>query len=212
MKERWKTIRTGLLIIAFTIVGVLEYMQLMQSFDLPQMLFVIPLVGAVSMIVLKKLSFLVPVCTILLSCIYQILAGDSNAVARLQTNASSVTIILFECLSILLVFEFIGIGGGALIRVLIDKKKSLAAGIIACVAGVLVTVGPYLAMFHNPLYPILARQQLNKYADEHFTDYAISDKSIYFSMQTSDYVCRVSMADGEIRVIYFDKDGMIAEQ
>ena len=212
MKERWKTICTGLLIIAFTIVGVLEYMQLMQSFDLPQMLFVIPLVGAVSMIVLKKLSFLVPVCTILLSCIYQILAGDSNAVARLQTNASSVTIILVECLSILLVFEFIGIGGGALIRVLIDKKKSLAVGIIACVAGVLVTVGPYLAMFHNPLYPILARQQLNKYADEHFTDYAISDKSIYFSMQTSDYVCRVSMADGEIRVIYFDKAGMITEQ
>ena len=212
MKERWKTIRTGLLIIAFTIVGVLEYVQLMQSFDLPQMIFVVPLVGAVSMIVLKKLSFLVPVCTVLLSCIYQILAGDANAIARLQTNASSVTIILFECLSILLVFEFIGIGGGALIRALIDKKKSLATGTAACVAGVLITVGPYLAIFHNPLYPITARLQLRQYADEHFTNYAISDKSVYFSMQTSDYICRVSMSDGEIRVIYFDETGTIKEQ
>lgn len=212
MKERWKTIRTGLLIIAFTIVGLLEYVQLMQSFDLPQMLFVVPLVGAVSMIVLKKLCFFVPVCTILLSCIYQILAGDANAITRLQTNASSVTIILFECLSILIVFEFIGIGGGALIRVLIDKKRSLAAGIIACVAGVLVTVGPYLVMFHNPLYPIMARQQLSRYADEHLADYVIAEKNVYFSMQTSDYICRVSMADGEIRIIYFDKDGTITVQ
>ena len=212
MKERWKTIRTGLLIIAFTIVGVLEYVQLMQSFDLPQMIFVVPLVGAASMIVLRKLSFLVPICTILLSCIYQILAGDANAIASLQTNASSVTIILFECLSILLVFEFIGIGGGVLIRVLINKKKSLTVGIIACVAGVLITVGPYLAMFHNPLYPIMARQQLHQYADEHFTDYAIAEKNVYYSMQTSDYVCRVSMSDGEIRVIYFDETGTIKAQ
>lgn len=212
MKERWKTIRTGLLIIAFTIVGVLEYVQLMQSFDLPQMLFVIPLVGAASMIVLKKLSFLVPVCTILLSCIYQILAGDANAIANLQTNASSVTIILFECLSILIVFELIGIGGGALIRVLINKKKTLAVGIVACVAGVLVTVGPYLATFHNPLYPIMARQQLMGYADEHFTDYAIVERTVYFSMQTSDYVCRVSMSDGKIRMVYFDETGRITEQ
>ena len=212
MKERWKTIRTGLLIIAFTIVGVLEYVQLMQSFDLPQMLFVIPIVGAVSMIVLKKLCFFVPVCTILLSCIYQILAGDANAVARLQTNASGVAIILFECLSILLVFELIGIGGGAPIRVLIAKKRSLAAGIIACVAGVLVTLGPYLVIFHNPLYPIMARQQLSRYADEHLADYVIAEKNVYFSMKTSDYVCRVSMADGEIRIVYFDKDGTIMVQ
>lgn len=212
MKERWKTIRTGVWIIVLTILGVLEYVQLMRSFDLPQVLLVVPVIGAIAMIVLKKRSFLVPACTVLLSCMYQILVGDANAVARLQTNAASVTVILFECLSVLIVFELIGIGGGAMIRVLLAGKKKWTIGIVMCLAGVLIILGPYFAIFHNPMYPITARQQLRTYAEEHFTDYPIAEKRVYYSMQNSDYVCRVSMADGQIRIVCFDEDGKVTIQ
>lgn len=212
MKERWRTIRTGLIMIALSVIGLLEYVQLVQAFDLPQMLLVIPLVGALAMIFLKKMSFVVPICTILLACIYQILAGDSNAIAELQTNATSIAIILMECLSILVVFELIGMGGGALIRVLLNKKKGLWLGVICCVLGVVVTVGPYFLLFHNPLYPLVARNKLTTYAEEHFTDYPIADKKVYYSMQISDYQCRVAMADGQIRVIYINEEGNVVEQ
>lgn len=212
MKERWRTIRTGLLMIALSVIGLLEYVQLVQAFDLPQMMLVIPLVGALAMILLKKMSFVVPVCTILLACIYQILAGDSNAIAELQTSAASIAIILMECLSILVVFELIGMGGGALIRVLLNKKKGLWIGGICCILGVAIIVGPYFLLFHNPLYPLSARNKLTSYAEEHFTDYPIADKKVYYSMQFSDYQCRVAMADGQIRVIYINEEGNVVEQ
>lgn len=202
MKERWKKIRTGLFIILFTVIGLLEYAQLMKSFDLPQVVLVMPLVGALTMITLRKWSFLVPVLTIAFSCMYQITAGNANAIYELRTNATSVAIVLLECLSVLIIFEAIGIGGGALIRVLINKNRKFALGIICCVLGVLVTLGPYLAIFHNPLYPITARMDLKQRAGEQFTDYAIADIKVYYSLQASTYVCRVSMSDGEIRMIY----------
>lgn len=207
MKERWKRIRTGLLIILFSVIGLLSYIQLMQSFDLPLVLLIVPVTCAIAMIVLKRWSFLVPVCTILLSCMTQILAGDANAITQLQTDALSVTIILIQCLSILIVLEFVGLGCGSLIRVLMNRKKKLVVGIICCVLGVVIAIGPYIALFGNPLYPIVARQKLTSYADEHFTDYAIAEKKVYYSMQKGDYECRVSMADGKIRIVYFDDAG-----
>lgn len=212
MKERWRTIRTGCIMIALSVIGLLEYVQLVQAFDLPQMILIVSLVGALAMILLKKMSFVVPICTILLACIYQILAGDSNAIAELQTNAASIAIILMECLSILVIFELIGMGGGALIRVLLNKKRQFWIGVICCVLGVVVTVGPYFLLFHNPLYPLIARNKLSSYAEEHFTDYPIADKKVYYSMQHMDYQCRVAMSDGQIRVIYINEEGIVVEQ
>lgn len=212
MKERWKTIRIAIWMIVYIILGVWQYVQLMKYFDLPQILMIAPLLGAAAMLTLKKRSFFVLAGTVVLSCMYQILAGDANAVARLQTNAVSVTVILFQCLSVLILLELVGMGGGALLRFLLDKEKKLLMRIVTCTLGVLLIVGPYLVMFHNPLYPIMVRKELKTYAEEHFTDYPIAGKMVYFSMQNSDYVCRVLMADGQIRVICFDEEGNIIEQ
>lgn len=212
MKERWKTIRIAIWMIVYIILGVWQYVQLMKYFDLPQILMIAPLLGAAAMLTLKKRSFFVLAGTVVLSCMYQILAGDANAVARLQTNAVSVTVILFQCLSVLILLELVGMGGGALLRFLLDKEKKLLMRIVTCTLGVLLIVGPYLVMFRNPLYPIMARKELKTYAEEHFTDYPIAGKMVYFSMQNSDYVCRVLMADGQIRVICFDEEGNIIEQ
>ncbi len=212
MKEQGKRIRTGILLTFLTVAGFLEYVQLVQEFDLPQIMLVVPLVGALAVVFLEKMAVVVPACTILLACFYQIVAGDTNAIAKLQTSAKSIAIILLECLSILLVFELIGMAGGALVRILVRKKRNMGIAIACAVAGVVLVLGPYVALFHNPLYPVTARRRLTSYAEEHFTDYPIAEKKIYYSMNVSDYQCRVSMADGQIRVIYIGEDGEVKQQ
>lgn len=56
-EQRWKRLRTGLLIIAFSAIGMLEYVQLVQAFDLPQMMLVVPVVSVIAMLLLGKYSF-----------------------------------------------------------------------------------------------------------------------------------------------------------
>ena len=58
-EQRWKRLRTGLLIIAFSAIGMLEYVQLVQAFDLPQMMLVVPVVSVIAMLLLGKYSFFV---------------------------------------------------------------------------------------------------------------------------------------------------------
>lgn len=213
MEERGKRIRTGIFLIILTVAGFFEYVQLVQEFDLPQVMLGMPIVGALAVIFLKKKAVAVVVaCTVLLACFYQILAGDTNAIAKLQTSAKSIAIILLECLSILLVFEFLGMAGGALIRILVRKKKNMGIAVACAAAGVVLVLGPYVALFHNPLYPVTARHKLASYAEEHFTDYPIAEKKVYYSMNVSDYQCRVSMADGQIRIIGIGDDGEVKEQ
>lgn len=211
LKKHGRLMWMGLAVIAFAIAGLVEYTQLMQAFDLPQVMLLVPLVGALSVIILKKYSFLVPVCTVFLACVYQILAGGSNAIANLQTGAGSTAIILLQCLSVLLLFELFGMAGGALICVLIGKKRGICVGVLCCIAGVFLTLGPYVALFHNPLYPVLARNKLTSYAKEHFADQPVFERRVYYSMQTSDYQCRVVLSDGEIRVIYIGSDGEVGQ-
>ena len=124
-EQRWKRLRTGLLIIAFSAIGMLEYVQLVQAFDLPQMM-----VSVIAMLLLGKYSFFVPVCTIVLASAYQILAGSENAVAELQTSARSIAIILFECLLVLMIAQFIGLGLGAAARTLGKKNKKRVVKIV----------------------------------------------------------------------------------
>lgn len=212
MKERWIKIQTGLVIMVFVALGVVEYIQLMNAFDLPQVMLVMPVLGALAVILLKKYSFIVPVGVALLSCIYQITAGDSNALHYLQMDAGGIARVLAYVLPLCLLFLVLGMGGGALIRVLINRKKKIAVGIACLFLGLIIIFAPYLFVFRNPLYPIQARIRLNQYAKENFTDYGISEKRIYFNMQTSDYCCRVFMADGVLRQIGTDENGNITEE
>lgn len=208
-EQRWKRLRTGLLIIAFSVIGMLEYVQLVQAFDLPQMMLVVPVVSVIAMLLLGKYSFFVPVCTIVLASAYQILAGSENAVAELQTSARSIAIILFECLLVLMIAQFIGLGLGAIARTLGKKnKKRVVIGVVFAV----VSLVPYLLLFHNPLYPMTARHRLKSFADKTITDYPIADKKVYYSLNDSRYMCRVIMSDGQVRVLYLDESGEAKRQ
>mgnify|MGYP003193260984 CR=1 FL=1 len=200
-EQRWKRLRTGLLIIAFSAIGMLEYVQLVQAFDLPQMMLVVPVVSVIAMLLLGKYSFFVPVCTIVLASAYQILAGSENAVAELQTSARSIAIILFECLLVLMIAQFIGLGLGA-------AARKIVIGVVFAV----VSLVPYLLLFHNPLYPMTARHRLKSFADKTITDYPIADKKVYYSLNDSRYMCRVIMSDGQVRVLYLDENGEAKRQ
>lgn len=211
-EQRWKRLRTGLLIIAFSAIGMLEYVQLVQAFDLPQMMLVVPVVSVIAMLLLGKYSFFVPVCTIVLASAYQILAGSENAIAELQTSARSIAIILFECLLVLMIAQFIGLGLGAAARILGKKNKKRVVKIVIGVVFAVVSLVPYLLLFHNPLYPMTARHRLKSFADKTITDYLIADKKVYYSLNDSRYMCRVIMSDGQVRVLYLDENGEAKRQ
>jgi hypothetical protein len=211
MKQRFKKIMTGLLLTAFSIVGLWEYMQLYLYFDLPQAIVVLPLFGAVSAIVLKKLSLLTPVFTAVISVVYQIVETRSSSVGIVEV--SKIKIIL-NILPIIIIFMFLGIGGGLLIRVLINGKKSKAAAIPCCVLGIVLSVGSGIFMFHNPLYPFLAKHQVKQYAKQYDTaDYPVSEVSIYYSLEDLEYEGRVVMSDGYVYALYHEKStGSVYEE
>lgn len=75
-----------------------------------------------------------------------------------------------------------------------------------------VSLVPYLLLFHNPLYPMTARHRLKSFADKAITDYPIADKKVYYSLNDSRYMCRVIMSDGQVRVLYLDESGEAKRQ
>lgn len=211
MKERWKRIRTGVWITVFSAMGALEYIQLMYSFDLPQVILLMPFIGALSYVVLQKPGFIVLIGTALLSGLFQIFAGDANAVSQLSTDTAGTVYVILYVLPVCLIFEAVGMGAGALIRVCINKRGRPASSIVCLVLGLLLIIGPYEALYRNPLYPLQARLKLNRYVDEAYTDYEISKRDIYFDLSSSSYRCRVIMADGRIRLACLENDGTVTD-
>lgn len=204
MKERFKKIMTGLFIIIFSLVGLWEYIQLYMFFDLPQAVIVLPIVGALAVVCLKKLSFLVPVVTIVISIVYQLVETRSSVVGIVELSKIN---ILLNILPIMILLMFIGIGGGFLVRVLLNGKKSKIVGVICCVLGVVVTFGGGIMIFGNPFYPIMARSAISQYAEKFDKeDYQVSEVSVYYSMEDLEYAAKVIMSDGYVYPLYYEKD------
>lgn len=196
MKERLKIILSGLGIIILAIIGLWEYMQMFMYFDLPQVIVIMPLVGAAAAICLRKYSFLVLASTAAVCIVYQMVAGGEISKAA----------IILNILPIILIFTLVGIAGGFLVRVLINGQRPKAVGILCCVLGVVFTLGGGIAMFRNPLYPFVARHAINSYAQKFDTeDYRVSKVSVYYSIEDLEYQGRVEMSDGVIYAIYHER-------
>lgn len=203
MKERLKIILTGLGIIIFAVVGLWEYMQMYLYFDIPQAIVIMPVVGALAAILLRKYCFVVLPAMIAVSVVYQLVEDGVSSVG--SVDGSKIGIML-NILPILTAFMMIGIGGGFLVRVLVNGNKSRVAGIICCVLGVLVTFGAGLAMFRNPLYPFLAKNAIHRYAEKYESEqYAVSEVIVYYSYDELEYQGKVVMSDGVIYVIYHER-------
>lgn len=204
MKERFRKIISGLLIIVFSLAGMWEYMQLFMYYDIPQAVVVVPVVGMLAAIVLKKVSFVVPVVTAVISIVYQMVEKSENSLGMIEN--SKINIIL-NILPVIIIFMLIGIAGGLLVRVLIDRKKSKAVGIVCCVLGVLLTFGGGVLMFRNPLYPFLAKSAINNYAEKFDSEeYPVSEVDVYYSFEDLEYQGRVVMSDGYVYALYHEKE------
>lgn len=204
MRERLKIILTGLGIIIFAVTGLWEYIQMFLYFDIPQVIVVMPVAGMLAAISLRKYCFAVLPSMIAVSVVYQLVEDQASVIG--STDSSKIQIML-NILPILVAFMLIGIGGGFLVRVLINRKKSGAAGIICCVLGVLVTFGGSLVMFRNPLYPFMARYAIRQYADQYDSEhYKVSEVVVYFSYEELEYQGRVVMSDGVIYPVYHERE------
>ncbi len=195
MKERFQKIMKGLLILVCSIGGLWEYMQLSTMYDMPQVVFVVPLFGMVAAIFLRKLSFLVLGTTSALAIVFQMVQE------KIQIN------IILNNLPVILLFMMLGIAGGFLVRVLINRKKPLVVGIICCILSVFVAFGFGFVAFGNPLYSAQARMAIDKYADKYRSDeYPVSEVEIYYSYDDMEYHGQVVMSDGYRYALYHDKE------
>lgn len=195
MKERSEIIRTALGIIIFTVAGVWEYIQLYANYDLPQVMVLMPLIGCLTAIFLRKYGFIVPAAVVVMSVIYQFMESRADALAESGM-----------LLPVPILFLMLGIAGGFLVRVLINGNKPRAVGIVCCVLGVVLTFGVGVAVFRNPLYPFVAHHSMNSYAEKYDSEeYPVSKVWIYFNMTNMEYEGQVIMSDGERAVFYHEK-------
>lgn len=204
MKERFKKISKGLLIIVFSLAGMWEYMQLYLYFDLPQVIVLMPVFGCLAAIFLKKVSFIVPAVTVVICIVYQMIE-DRVSAAGVAEN-SKINIIL-NILPVIIIFMMLGIAAGFLVRILINRNKSRVMGIICCVLGIVLTFGSGIAMFGNPLYPFLARGAINRYAEKYDSEaYRVSQTVIFYSIEELEYGAKVIMSDGIVYALYHDRE------
>lgn len=196
MKERLKIILGGLGIIIFAIIGLWEYMQMFMCFDLPQVIVVMPVVGAVAAVWLRKYSFLVLAAVTAVSVVYQLVEkGGGSRIA-----------IILNILPIILILTLVGIAGGFLVRVLLNRQRPKPAGIICCILGAVITFGGGAAMFGNPFYPFVARHAIHSYAQKYDTEqYRVSKVTVYYSIEDLEYQGRVEMSDGVVYAVYHER-------
>lgn len=195
MKERSEIIWAGLGIIIFTVAGMWEYIQLYANYDLPQVMVVMPLIGCLAAVLLRKYSFIVPGTVVIMSVIYQFMESRTDALAK-------------SCmlLPVPVLFLMLGIAGGFLVRVLINGNKPRAVGIVCCVLGVVLTFGAGVAVFRNPLYPFAARHSMNSYAEKYNSEeYPVGKVWVYYNTANMEYEGQVIMSDGERAVFYHEK-------
>lgn len=204
MKERFKKISKGLLIIVFSVMGLWEYMQLYLCFDLPQAVVLLPVFGCLAAIFLRKLSFVVPAVTVVISIIYQMVEDRVSAAGIAES--SKINIIL-NILPVIILFMMLGIAAGFLVRVMINRNKSRVVGIICCVLGIVLTFGSGVVLFGNPLYPFMARGAISSYAGKYDKeDYRVSRTVIFYSMEELEYQAKVIMSDGIVYALYHERE------
>ena len=209
VKERLRIILRAMGIILFSIVGLWEYMQMQLGYDVPQVVVVMPVAGMLAAVCLQRFSFLVPVCTIVISVVYQLVGGEK--INQIVINSKINTIL--NLLPYIILFEMLGIAGGFLIRVLLNRKKPLGVAIACGIAGLVLTFGSGVVMYGNPLYPFLAGHAITSYAQKYETEeYKISRVVVSYSMEDMEYQGKVVMSDGVIYALYHSKEtGEISE-
>ena len=92
MKERFKKIMNVLYLVIFSIAALWEYMQFFMYYDLPQIVVILPIIGLLAAVALKKWSFLLLGTTTLMAVVFQLIEDPQDGLGYVDT--SKITIIL----------------------------------------------------------------------------------------------------------------------
>ena len=211
MKERFKKIMNVLLLVIFSITALWEYMQFYMYYDLPQIVVVLPIIGLLAAVALKKWSFILLGTTALTSIVFQIIEDPQDGLGYVDTSKIE---IIVKILPAVLLFLLIGIAAGLLVRMAFHKDRHISLRILFCGLGIIIALAVGITLFRNPLYPFIARHQIHQYAQKYDTkEYPVSDVVVYYSYTDLQYLGRVVMSDGVIYPLSHDmKTGEVKEE
>lgn len=211
MKERFKKIMNVLALVIFSIVALWEYMQFYMYYDLPQIVVVLPIIGLLAAVALKKWSFILLGTTALTSIVFQLIEDPQDGLGYVDTSKIE---IIVKILPAVLLFLLIGIAAGLLVRMAFRKDRHISLRILFCGLGIIVAFAAGIILFRNPLYPFIARYQIHRYAQKYDTkEYPVSDVVVYYSYTDLQYLGRVVMSDGVIYPLSHDmQTGEVKEE
>ncbi|CDD35345.1 unknown [Roseburia sp. CAG:309] len=211
MKERFKKLMNVLALVIFSIAALWEYMQFYMYYDLPQIVVVLPIIGLLAAVALKKWSFILLGTTALTSIVFQFIEDPQDGLGYVDTSKIE---IIVKILPAVLLFLLIGIAAGLLVRVAFRKDRHISLRILFCGLGIIVAFAAGIILFRNPLYPFIARHQIHRYAQKYDTkEYPVSDVVVYYSYTDLQYLGRVVMSDGVIYPLSHDmKTGEVKEE
>lgn len=211
MKERFKKLMNVLALVIFSIAALWEYMQFYMYYDLPQIVVVLPIIGLLAAVALKKWSFILLGTTALTSIVFQFIEDPQDGLGYVDTSKIE---IIVKILPAVILFLLIGIAAGLLVRVAFRKDRHISLRILFCGLGIIVAFAAGIILFRNPLYPFIARHQIHRYAQKYDTkEYPVSDVVVYYSYTDLQYLGRVVMSDGVIYPLSHDmKTGEVKEE
>lgn len=200
-----------LALVIFPIAALWEYMQFYMYYDLPQIVVVLPIIGLLAAVALKKWSFILLGTTALTSIVFQFIEDPQDGLGYVDTSKIE---IIVKILPAVLLFLLIGIAAGLLVRVAFRKDRHISLRILFCGLGIIVAFAAGIILFRNPLYPFIARHQIHRYAQKYDTkEYPVSDVVVYYSYTDLQYLGRVVMSDGVIYPLSHDmKTGEVKEE
>lgn len=200
-----------LALVIFSIAALWEYMQFYMYYDLPQIVVVLPIIGLLAAVALKKWSFILLGTTALTSIVFQLIEEPQDGLGYVDTFKIE---IIVKILPAVLLFLLIGIAAGLLVRAAFRKDRHISLRILFCGLGIIVAFAAGIILFRNPLYPFIARHQIHQYAQKYDTkEYPVSDVVVYYSYTDLQYLGRVVMSDGVIYPLSHDmKTGEVKEE
>lgn len=200
-----------LYLVIFSIAALWEYMQFYMYYDLPQIVVVLPIIGLLAAVALKKWSFILLGTTALTSIVFQIIEDPQDGLGYVDTSKIE---IIVKILPAVLLFLLIGIAAGLLVRMALRKDRHISLRILFCGLGIIISLAAGIILFRNPLYPFITRHQIHQYAQKYDTkEYPVSDVVVYYSYTDLQYLGRVVMSDGVIYPLSHDmKTGEVKEE
>ena len=191
----------SLAIVVASLVALWEFIQLFVSYDIPQVIVIMPIIGLLTALIVGKYFFIPTVLGLIMSAAYLNFEKEPQFIAN---NASDISTFLNLGI-IIVVFTFIGAVGGLILRKAVKGLDTKVLRPILAVVGIALAIAPGIVFYRNPLYPIFPRTSISEAAKQfEKTDYKIVKTTILYNFDSLEYEARVVMVDGVIYPLYYN--------